>query len=62
MGGNSFSPSPASGISSDLADVVCQPSQLLSSFIRGVGEWGVDTKRRWIPICIGMTEFIKKGL
>ena len=40
MGGNSFSPAPASGISSDLADFVCQPSQLISSFIRGVGVSG----------------------
>ena len=33
-------PSPASGISNDLADVVYQPSQLLSSSIRGAGGEG----------------------
>ena len=31
------SPSPASGISNDLADVVCQPSQVLSCSTRGAG-------------------------
>jgi tRNA(Ile)-lysidine synthase len=34
------SPSPAGGISNDLADVVCQPSQSLVVLSRGVGERG----------------------
>jgi tRNA(Ile)-lysidine synthase len=33
-------PSPVGGISNDLADVVCQPSQMLSCSIRGVEEGG----------------------
>ena len=33
-------PSPASGISNDLADVVCQPSQVLSCSTRGAGGGG----------------------
>jgi hypothetical protein len=37
---NGFSPSPVGGISNDLADVVYQPSQMLSCFIRGVGVRG----------------------
>jgi formylmethanofuran dehydrogenase subunit B len=47
-----LSPSPVSGISGDLADVVCQPSQLLSSFIRGVGDRGDATQTLdvFIPI------------
>jgi len=35
-------PSPASGITSDLADVVCQPSRMASSSIRGAGGEGAQ--------------------
>jgi hydroxysqualene dehydroxylase len=61
-------PSPASGITSDLAGVVEQPSRMASSFIRGAGEEGNDmtvtellarhgqdadlTVKLWEPLCI----------
>jgi len=61
-------PSPASGITSDLAGVIGQPSRMASSFIRGAGGEGKDmtvtellaqygqdedlTMKLWEPLCI----------